>query len=404
MKYIKRRGQCKIRERYTRANGQNRGMSRMGVGRLLACMALAAVGFGGTAAAAVLQYQAKTVNWLRTGNVKIALEEFMRQENGEEAEFFWEEPVLPGQRLSKIPRITDLSANCYVRVALEWGGEAELDEACFMGISDQWVKRGKYWYFKPILEETESTDFFSSIWFPQDWSEEEAESAVFVSIRAEAIQAAGFEPDYSSEDPWFGEEAEYCLQEFGIRGEGDVYMPMYVRFQDSLTVEPGDFFENMPILMPGQEYGDAFVVENKAAEEAEIFFRTEIPKLTEDQRQLLDQMELTIRGRNGELLYEGDLAAEMLGTGISLGIYQPEEQDTVNFSISMPPELKNAYAFRDSSVVWIFETQRMTPEPSQPTGDKNSIRIALFSISGTCSLLILAGIIGKQRRKVKNVI
>ena len=130
-----------------------------------------------------------------------------------------------------------------------------------------------------------------------------------------------------------------------------MYMPMYVRFQDSLTVEPGDFFENMPILMPGQEYGDAFVVENKAAEEAEIFFRTEIPKLTEDQRQLLDQMELTIRGRNGELLYEGDLAAEMLGTGISLGIYQPEEQDTVNFSISMPPELKNAYAFRDSSVV-----------------------------------------------------
>ena len=93
------------------------------------------------------------------------------------------------------------------------------------------------------------------------------------------------------------------------------------------------------------------MVENKAAEEAEIFFRTEIPKLTEDQRQLLDQMELTIRGRNGELLYEGDLAAEMLGTGISLGIYQPEEQDTVNFSISMPPELKNAYAFRDSSVV-----------------------------------------------------
>ena len=84
----------------------------MGVGRLLACMALAAVGFGGTAAAAVLQYQAKTVNWLRTGNVKIALEEFMRQENGEEAEFFWEEPVLPGQRLSKIPRITNLSANC----------------------------------------------------------------------------------------------------------------------------------------------------------------------------------------------------------------------------------------------------------------------------------------------------
>ena len=34
--------------------------------------------------------------------------------------------VLPGQRLSKIPRITNLSANCYVRVALEWGGEAEL--------------------------------------------------------------------------------------------------------------------------------------------------------------------------------------------------------------------------------------------------------------------------------------
>ena len=46
-----------------------------------------------------------------------------------------------------------------------------------------------------------------------------------------------------------------------------------------------------------------------------------------------------------------------LNSNISLGTYQPGESGSLMFTVSLPAELKNAYALRDTYVNWIFSVQ-----------------------------------------------
>ena len=56
-------------------------------------MVAVAVNWGMAANAGIQKFQAKTINHLRTGNVKIALQEYMVGEDGDRIEFLYRDEV-----------------------------------------------------------------------------------------------------------------------------------------------------------------------------------------------------------------------------------------------------------------------------------------------------------------------
>ena len=100
------------------------------------------------------------------------MEEYTRT-NGKEAR--WTDPkayVLPGQEISKIPRIINCGNNCYVRADINFV-DTMIDETSLYGMSDQWILAPDgYYYYKEILVTGDSVDLFHGFKVPIDLQEE----------------------------------------------------------------------------------------------------------------------------------------------------------------------------------------------------------------------------------------
>ncbi|MBQ0000237.1 MAG: hypothetical protein KBT01_01680 [Clostridiales bacterium] len=77
---------------------------------------------------------------------------------------------------------------------------------------------------------------------------------------------------------------------------------------------------------------------------------------------LLDQLTLQLK-LNGTVLYNGKLEAEALHGEHELIRLEPDQGGTLEFTVSVPKELKNAYALRDTAVKWVFKVEEESPSP-----------------------------------------
>ena len=91
---------------------------------------------------------------------------------------------------------------CWIRARLIFSNKRDsvegLDESNIKGISEKWIKKGDYYYYKKILGKSESADFFQEVSVPKKWNNEHALQKLGTKIRAEAIQAANFKPDFTA--------------------------------------------------------------------------------------------------------------------------------------------------------------------------------------------------------------
>ena len=113
--------------------------------------------------------------------------------------------VLPGMKVSKIPRIINYGVECYVRVQLSFEGTKQktLLETGIYGMDQLWIKGADgYFYYKKTLSPREKVDLFEGIYIPEEFSEKEAGHTFSLRIRAEAIQKESIQPDYSQSSPW----------------------------------------------------------------------------------------------------------------------------------------------------------------------------------------------------------
>lgn len=310
-------------------------------------------------------------NHISTGDINIGIQEY-QEVNGEEAVYDTASNriVLPSEVVSKIPRITNYAETCYIRAKVVHSSESVSDtdteytlaDKDLAGISEQWIRKGEYYYYTLPLENGESVDLFTAVTIPAEWTEASSGTSLGLTVTAEAIQAANFTPDFQSDSPWGDEEIELCVheQDNSITEVTREYQEMTVTYEGAarnLVAIPDDFFINLGTAMPGDTVRDTFTVANTTDTEAEFFFRTETPAgLTVDELDLLRQFQLTIT-QNGQTIYSGDLEATALNSQISLGIFQPGESGDLEFSLYLPAELKNAYAKRDTLVNWIFSVQ-----------------------------------------------
>lgn len=203
--------------------------------------------------------ETRVTNPVHTGVVDIDLSEYQVNEKGEE-ELWQDNPtVLPGMTISKIPRISNLGYDCYVRAKMDFDIEGmdqsyqELGEGWFLG-------EDGYYYCKKVLHHGDSTDIFQSIKIPEDFPQELEETQFHLDIKADAIQSKNFTPDFESKQPWGTVEIQDCQEtgpyEINTVTRKDALQVVYQGESKKLFADPDNFFVNFSDVMPGDTYQD----------------------------------------------------------------------------------------------------------------------------------------------------
>lgn len=321
-------------------------------------------------------------NHIALGDVNIDLKEYQKKGS---TEVLYTNPksVVPGESVSKIPRITNLAKPCWVRARIVYTDDRErvegFQDEMLSGMSEDWVKRGEYYYFTKILKRKEYADLFQEVKVPAVWGEEHSGQKLGILIQAEAIQAANFVPDFSGISPWGNQKIQLCVHEedgaAACRGEK---MNLSVEFNGKahkLVSVPGDFFINLGTAMPGDHFEDVVDVSNTTRKEAELFFHTAVKGQNNSQMEILKGIRLTIF-MNEKKLYKGTLDSPELEKKQSLGKFQPEQKGKLKFVLDVPADWDNSFALRKADVQWIFsvnEEETTVPERTpQETGGNPS--------------------------------
>lgn len=312
----------------------------------------------------------KVTNHIALGDVNIGLREFEKK-GGTEVAYQGPETILPGAVLSKIPRITNYAMPCWVRARIifenQSSGMEGLDDSMLSGFTKNWVRRGEYYYYTEILKKKESVDLFQSVTIPASWTEEHENQKLGITVQAEAIQAANFQPDFSAMSPWGNQTIQKCVHEQdGTAVCSQEKTKLSVEFNGEahrLMAVPGDFFSNMGTAMPGDVFEDSIAVSNTTENEAEIFFRTSVEGQNSRQKELLKGIRLKVY-LNEKQVYGGTLDSPGLEKDHSLGVYQPQQKGSLKFALEIPEKWDNAYALREAAVHWIF-----TVNEKDGTGD-----------------------------------
>lgn len=353
----------------------------------------------------------EVTNEFETGIVDIRLAEYQKTNEGEKP---WEDNplVLPGDTVSKIPRIYNDGNDCYVRVKITFRDADNLNENNLLGVSDKWIKADDgYLYYTEILPHGGEVDVFEALQIPDDFSQNNEGKTFYIDIDADAIQSKNFEPQFELAQPWgdieileCGKEGQYDIstfkqsdtQSFSITYQGDV---------KKLARNADDFFVNFPYLMPGDTYSDELLLENDGNNTIRLYFRSS----AEDNSELLDKIQLKISTEiEGKTVafYEGDLRALKLNEDVILGSVPAGKTGLFRFEIYVPHELNNKYTISSSFVKWIFSTKEIVVGDNDvpKTGDTTHlllwISMAGLSVSGL--FLIGAYMAIKDKKKGEN--
>lgn len=315
-------------------------------------------------------------NHLSFGDVNISMKEFQRKN---QEEYPYEDPktVLPGDTISKIPRITNEAQPCWVRVRVGFcqGEEDFTSLSCqnLCGMDASWVQKGEYYYYTKILEQNESVDVFTGLTIPEHWDSSYAEQEFEMEVRADAIQAENFTPDFSAMSPWGNETIELCVHErSGATICKTENLKLSVRMDEGagkLLSVPGDFFHNFGTVMPGDEKEDVIALSNETSDPVSLYFYTDTDDRNPEEQAFLQKLKLEIT-LNETLLYRGNLYSPGLRRPVLLGDFASGETGDLRFQVSIPEELNNDYALRESDVIWVFSASGKevpaSDDPVQP--------------------------------------
>lgn len=302
-------------------------------------------------------------NHIAVGDLNISLRE-LEKKDGREMVYQDRRIVLPGDVISKIPRITNRAEPCWVRVKISYTDDLEgldgLSDSNLMGMSTRWVRKGEYFYYTRKLEQGESVDIFTGVTVPPQWNEAYQDKKLGITITADAIQAANFAPDFSAMTPWGNQKILRCIHDTdGLVVQKKKPVDLKVEFEGNahkLMAAPEDFFAGFSTAMPGDVFRDSIEISNTTEHVSEIFFRTSAECKSVKDQEFLKKLKLVIT-MDGKKLYSGDLLAVSLNKAVSLGKFDSGKKGKMEFQVTVPAELDNAYALRSADVKWIFSVE-----------------------------------------------
>ena len=221
-------------------------------------------------------------NTFEFGVVDISLDEYQIQNNKEVAYPNKPITIVPGMVISKIPRIHNSGADCYVRAKISFKNTDEIDEDD-LTISKNWKQADDgYWYYTQVLPAEEDVDLFSSVNIPNDFSEDDADTKIRLTIQVDAIQAKNFTPNFKRAKPWGNVEIiaykgddDYEYSQFK-QAKQQLFTVTYQGDACTLVTNRKDFFENMPFLMPGDSYDDELTIQNNGKNPIKLYLAPNI--------------------------------------------------------------------------------------------------------------------------------
>ena len=321
-----------------------------------------------------------------TGKVDICLKEYMLEE-GKEVPWKNGKDVLPGGFVSKIPRIRNDGAECYVRATVSFSSQKESEKPLSLenleGISSDWVRDGDYFYYKHTVKPGEKVELFQGIRIPWEWKTPDEDNVWKACVRAEAVQAEYFSPDFTGEDPWGMKVYTFPIQ-YAPEGEiqeqtadtEEVELLLAEQVQ-GFAVEQEGCMKTLETFVPGKSQMGSIRLKNTTEKEREVFFRAE----TQEQSVLLEKMELKVElleKEENRILYQGSAAACTPKELQSLGKLAPQEEKQLRFTFSLAKDADNTYALQKGKIKFWFTTGEeetgkiatavSTGDPQKPIG------------------------------------
>lgn len=306
-------------------------------------------------------------NSLGTGDIRIGISDELNLDG---------DTVLPGDEIDYSVVIGNKAEPAWIRVRItylpDWLGIEDVM------IADGWEPYGGYYYYKDIIPSGGSVEFIQGISIPYTIGNELQGASFDIRTSAEAVQSEHFEPEFGTDDPWFGTVIETCV-------DSDPYDPGTTDTQSFEVVYEGgskglvktgeDFFANWDRLMPGDAMTGTVEISNKYMP-VTIYFRTEnIVDGTSGESDdgsdsgldgdsdgsrasgsdLLAQLDLRIENVGGDgrtVIYDGPMSG--VASPMSLGDYAVGSGTTLEYTVTMPARLQNAYSLTDTITRWIF--------------------------------------------------
>ena len=327
-----------------------------------------------------------------TGVVSVFLEMLGPDENGDLKEITEQAGILPGAQITRVARIVNAGAACYVRAMVTLPENAEVIPSILPG----WVlKEDGYYYRKEPLPEGGTADLFDRLDFP-DFSAS-AETGLTVTVRAEAVQAKEFYPDLSSDSPW-GDVMILKAQESGpVTGGNNTSDSLMILFDEKQglvrsgreTIFPEDL-----VLYPGESYADQIILQNSSRQPVSLWFHSETGTGL-----LSDAVKLTIRMKGPSedlLLYEGPLSAQALKTPLLLPELPAGQSAQLDYQIQLSSSYDNGLALKQADVRWVFRAEMDRIVDTGAGEDPELYRAGLFfSLAGLAAVFVF------QRKKTQ---
>lgn len=324
------------------------------------------------------------INSAGTGIVDIKLQTYKLNDINEETLYGNEKTeVMPGQIISLIPKVTNLAEDCYIRFKAFYIKDSVDISSYVTDLSTDFEKHGDYYYYKNIFEKDNKINLFSTIKIPENVDELILSNEFVLTITVEAIQSKNFEPDYSLTDPWNGVPVTECVNEsYNIDSED--LSKIILEFDNDTQKDfdvPSDFLKSLHFMMPGDTLRETIDFKDTDKNNAKYYLQINLDEQLNLEKELLSKIDLTIRNKSGEIIYDGKVDPQ---GKILLGNYQIGDDDKFTFEIHLPTDLSNEYTMLNPEITFVFSAdyEKNVDKPVSPkTGDNIDMTITIFFIS-----------------------
>lgn len=277
-----------------------------------------------------------------------------------------------------------------------------------------WKRAGDYWYYTEVLAAGERTKepLMESYRVSEKAGNAYRGKAAEIVVSMESIQAEG-----DAVSLW-----GITKKDLGIRYASDsVNTVTAVTFSGKeegfqFSESDTDLFANFKNLLPGCSRTQKIRIKNSSQDKTEIFLHAEAAnqeQMTDKQKRLVSLMlskyaKIIVKQGN-KTLYQGPVDGNLLkteysmGNEISLGTFEPGENQDLNVTLSMSRQMDNEMQSLSGKVKWIFTAKGQeeggTSTAVPKTGDSTDLAGVLVAFVGSIVLLIIACLM--KRRCVK---
>lgn len=326
-------------------------------------------------------------NNIVSGAVNIEIREYIEDSDGQEVEInSLNKKVKPKENIPFIVRVYNKGIRSYLRIKYEYENATFYENDINIDDND-WVKKGEYYYYKKILDESAYVELFDKYTTPSN-----IKSNYNFIITAEAVQAEYFNVDFDSNKPWGDFVVEDAIDDnydiSTISVSNDTIID-YKDDGDNYLEIPQNFMASVYLLRPGDKISDYVVVNNSSNKIIEIFMKNInlSPKLNENYKYL----NLKVYDEANNILYNGMILQDRL---TSIGKYNPGTTNKLKFEVEFLEENMNVTSIKDYKIGWKYYLSEIEEDTSiidiinPKTGDGIFFWIATF-VSSLCMLIIL---------------